>query len=43
MKRKVYRSLVEETLVRDNRAMCEAPAVFNKAKRVVKDVVDESG
>ena len=32
----------EEMRVRNNRVMCEAPAVFNKAKRVIKDVVDES-
>ena len=34
--------VVEETCIHDNRAMHETPAVFNKAKRVIKDVVDES-
>ena len=34
--------VVEETRVRDNRAMHRAPAVFNEARRVGKDVV-ESG
>ena len=34
--------VVKETRVCDNRAMRKAPAVFNEAERVVKDVV-ESG